>query len=668
MQPDSTFVARHPLAGLTGGMVQPHDPVHGLIQRLLPALLAGDPSILLVTGPGGSGKTQLVSGLAQATVRQGWIPVALAATPFQPLSSGRILAAFSTFLMAQGRAVEAGRLRDPRLSVEERLRETLAAMRHSVACLLVLDGLESCLDVATGRFLEPAMETFWSDLLSRPLAFSRLLVGSRLRPAGENAPCPAFLRQEPLQPWQGAVAGALRESQSAALAAMDEEVLLAMAIFHYPVPVAGFCAVTGYTETRQEKLLRLLQRQGLAEPYVLPDGEHPLWSLHPLVRVLLAGKKAASPGSKVHPLAGEYLSAKAEQRQQASLGLGWLDLAQEAVGHFLHCSASRRSKSFARLLRCATPIMEFYALHGLLWEQERLNRALLAMREHPRPLYMTAMVLLRRHQSEEARPLLERVLAFGDERFPRENALALFELANLIMEEQAEEGREKLQRALAINQRVGDRSGEAVCHAHLGLWGLQQMDMGMAQHHLESALTLCRQLNDRIGISNLLSWTGELFWRVGNTAAARRHFQEALQLLDGHNDREIEAQLLHRLAVMDLGEEAFDQALRGFLRSLEIKRAQENRKGEAATFFQLGRLAKAKGLELASLRLLGLCQRIGQDLGDPEAKQTLILFYELAATALGLRRLTAQALLEEVWSAYCRDRGRSLITQIFANG
>ena len=182
---------------------------------------------------------------------------------------------------------------------------------------------------------------------------------------------------------------------------------------------------------------------------------------------------------------------------------------------------------------------------------------------------------------------------------------------------------------------------------------------------MEAALTLCRELHDTTGMANLLPWTGELLWRVGNIASARSHFQEALTLLGAQGNDEVEAQLHHRLAIIDLGEERFFDALKGLLRSLEIRKTSEDKKGEASSFFQLGRLAKAMGNQEASLRFLGLCQCIDQEIGDPDAARELTLFHEIAATAMGLDRIKAQAVLRDVWRDYNKDGGQALIANTF---
>ncbi|MBF0400107.1 MAG: hypothetical protein HQL90_05005 [Magnetococcales bacterium] len=654
------------MAAVPAGLIPPLGMSDAEFQRLLADFQSGRQQVLLLQSAGGLGKTQLAAGLAQRLTQDGWKPLLLSATPFQPISSGPIVAAAAALFQQQGLLSEAEILRNPLVGIEERMRVVTAVMHHKLACVLVLDGFDSGMDPITSRCLEPAMELLLADLLTHTQGLSRLLITCSASPV-LDAPLSPVCRTVYLVADQPPP---LPKRAVAALAALDAPrlaMLAAMTLFHFPMPVAGYCAVTESTPSELEKLLQLLEQQELAGCLRSP-GTAPLWYFHPQLHEAVRKGKTAARIAKQQARAGEYLFALLNEQQQGELGLSWLQLALEAVGHLIESAAKRRQETVSRAVQCAAPISDYFSRHGFFREQEWLNRRLLALGEHPRPLYLTAMALLRSRRQAEAESLLERVLTFGDALFPKENALALFELAALVISQQPEKAKENLLRALAINQRMGDQVGQAVCHAQLGFWGVQQASVEVAQTHLEAALALCRTLQDQTGIAHLLPWTGELLWRLGDMAAARRHFQEALQLLSRHPNLEVEEQLHHRLAIMDLGEERFDQALTGFLRSLEIKRATKNQKGEAVTFFQLGRLAKAKGNEAASLRFLGLCHRIGQSLGDPDAEQALTLFYELAATALGLHRALAQHILDEVWVAYNRDSGQSLIARSFQNG
>lgn len=659
MQSISTLHTIQPLAGLPGGFILPDDSIYGEIQQLLPDLQTGVHSALWLHGPSGSGKTRLATSLAQLLAQNGWIPLALAATPFQPLSTGRILAAFATLFLSHALHDEAKIVQNPLIEIKKRLEVVVAVLHHKLASVLVLDGLDNRLD--------PNMALFLADLLSHTNSLSRSVLTSHTPPiladlSSSNLHS-VLLSSTQEKPLPKRTMDALAQLDSTQLATVA-----AMTTFHHPMPVAGYCAITDYSPAQQTDLLHQLAQQGLAMCHSLP-GTLPLWYLHPLLCVTAKKKKHPLRAGKHQARAGEYLFHLASTQQQESVGLGWLDLSLEAVGHLIQYGTGHRQDLFPKALQYAAPVCEFFSRHGLFWEQERLNRTLLALREHPRPLYLLATALLKSNgEAAEARSLLERVLTFGDTLFPKETALALFELAALVLSQNPEEAREKLLQALSINQRIDDLAGQAVCHAHLGFWGLQQADIAVAQTHLEVALAMCRTLNDQAGIANLLPWTGELLWRLGHLVAARQHFQEALQLLHTYPNPGVEEQLHHRLAIMDLSEENFDSALAGLLRSLEIKRATKNQKGEAVTFFQLGRLAKAKGNEFASLRFLGLCHRISLTLGDPDAAQALTLFYELAATALGMHRAIAQIILDEVWAGYCKDSGQSLIAQSFTNG
>lgn len=681
MQPTSTMVELLPLAGLNRGHARPYYPSHQATQQLFPALKAGKLRSVFLTGAPGGGKTSLVTELARMLEPEGFLLLALTATPYQPLSTGRILAAFESAFLQHKLTNEWEILSNPLISIEDRLGVVAAVMNRRTAFVLILDGLESCLDPETGHFMEPAMGAFFAYILDQLQGLSRVLITSRKTPiVNAPAPLPATCYQEISPPEKTLFKNTSPHSSAPApihaLRTLDDATLtriIPMATFHYPVPLDAFYAVTKEKQEQITRLLDLLEKNGLAGHFT-PPGMATLWYLHPMLRAT-ANKIANNhpKDRKIHHIeAGKYLSQVEKEWgggfqkdknndhiHKNKLQINGLDLSLEIVGHFMDAGA------FDEALQHAKPVCDFFSQRGFYWEQEKLNRKLLAIKEHPRPLYLTAQVLLKGNHQEEARRLLERILTFDEDLFPKETALALFDLATLAMRQNPDETRRRLQKALAINQKVGDRSGQAVCQAHLGFLGLQQDDTQAALDHLETALELCRELEDQTGIANLLPWTGELLWRAGNIVQARSHFQEALTLLHAIGSTETEARLYHRLAVIDLGEEQFDKALTGFLRSLEIRKATEDQRGEASTFFQLGRLAKAIGNQEASLRFLGLCQRIDQEIGDPDAEQTLILFHEIATTTVGLDKAAAQTILDEVWIAYNKDRGDALITETF---
>ncbi len=622
---------------------------------------------LLLSGPPGSGKSQWLLTLAVQLAEQGWPVLALAATPLQPLSSGRLLTACAAFLAQQGLTAEAAQLCNPAQGLEERLALLLAVLNDKLACVLVLDGLESVLDGENGQFLEPALAFFWNGFQKQSAAVARLLLSSRLLPMGDGqAVSSAGLRHERLGP-------GMAERSPAFQAVLDQldgesrQALCSMMIFHYPMPVEAYQALTRWSRQRQEAFLRQLQALGLAQ-VARVDQDVLLWSLHPLLRQLLQSEAEGAPKKlgKALTRAARYLQTQAQQAAVGQAALARWPLLLEGVAHLLRAVPLRRRNLFTEILATAEPLCEYWQQAGFYWELEHLSRALLTVRSHPRVLYRLAMALLRRQARQEAEALLQQVVGQSETAYAKERALALFELAGLALQADPEVAKSCLLQALALNQAVGDRSGQAVCHAHLGFWGLRQADMTIAQTHLQAALQLCRALNDAEGIANLLTWSGELHWRVGNVVAARDHFQEALQRLSADSQMEVEAQLRQRLAIMDLAEEQYEQALDGFLTALQLHRTGDNRRGEAIIFFQLGRLAKARGNDLASLQFLGLSQKLGETLGDPDAGQLLVLFRELAVTVLRMNRLASQLLLDGVWISYCQDRGATLIRQTFA--
>ena len=671
----STETELLPLAGLNSGPVRPHYPRLTYTQRLLPDLKSGKLNALLLAGAEGSGKSVLATELVRLLESEGFFSVAVMATPFQPLSTGRILALFETLFLHHGLFDEWEAVCDPLIGVEDRLAVCTTVMNQKLSLILVLDGLESCLDAETGRFLEPSMEAFFTNLLNQLNGVSRVIITSRFAPQWHvPVPLSQTFQQEILPVYEGLVVHG-KTTTLPQLSQKQWASLWPLTVFHYNSTLSGYCAVMQSDPQQSLDRLHFLQKLGLSCSF-LGQGLETLWHLHPVFRK--AAKDVAQnldeSQKENHRRAGTFLAGfiqgggwnskknKKTGTPENPLGVHWLDVALEAVGHFLYIGA------FEEALQCAKPVSDYFSQRNFLWEQERLNRKLLMLGEHPRPHYLIALVLLKRHCQEEAQHRLTRVLSFGEELFPKESALALFELAKLSTRQQPIWAKNYLLRSLAINQRCQDRSGQAVCYAHLGFLGMQQGDIYEAQTHLNSALDLCRELQDKKGMANLLPWTGELYYRVGSVGQARSHFQEALTLLQNPGCTEIETQLRHRLAMIDLGEERFSQALEGFLQALNIHRTMKNKKGEVAVFFQLGRLAKAMGQQEASLHFLGMCQCIDQEIGDSSAFQELTLFQEIATTVLGLGKTAAQTILEQMQILYRKDGGESLIEKTFRGG
>lgn len=663
MQSTPSIPQLFPLPGLSRGHAQPYHIQHRHLQKLLPSLKSGELKALLMSGTKDSGKTLLATSLAHKLKAEGFTILALAATSFQPLSAGRLLASFESVFQTLNLKDEWEIVNNSSIGMEERLGFVAAVLNQRWKFVLVLDGLEGSLNEKNGHFLEPNLGIFIAYLMHQKNSVSRVLITSRIVPhMHAPSPLPTTYQQYVLPPYQK-LPDPQTPNPKLFLESLEKsivQVIIHMTVFNFPVDLVGFSSVTGYDRDPMLDLLYTMQREGLA--FSLSEGEETLWQLHisliTHIQNLDLQQKDLKNLKAAHYVAGIYLLERAQDKKKSTSSLSWLELSLEGVGHLL------QSGEYEQALKHAEPVNGRLFQNRLFAEQLWLNQRFLAIQEHPQPLYLLASALLHLNRLEEAEDILQKVITLTETNPTRETSLALFDSALLEKAKNPDSSKKKLEKALMINRNNGDPTGEAVCLSHLGFLAIEQGDSQTAQHLLDSALTLCRRLNDTTGIANLLPWIADLLFRGGNLDQARSHFQEAIPLLKVLGDSSIVAQCYHQLATMDLNSGDLDLALTGFQTALQIKQQLEDQEGEAATFFQLGRLAKEKGNQEACLRLLGLCYRIDQTIGNSDADQELTMFREIA-DVMGLDEPASQTILEEVWTEYQKDRGVSFISKTF---
>ena len=656
-----------PLPGLADGYARPHFSRRRENQRLLPPLRAGHLQMALLSGPSGCGKSTLAAHLASLLAADGFQTVALGALPSAPLSTARILAVFEEAFRIHGLDNELEILTNPRIGVEDRLGFLVAVMNRRFPFVLVLDGLDSALDPETGAFLEAEFAAFYAYLKEQLNGMSRVIVTSRRAPSvAAPAPSPATFREETVPPLRepghpGPVPVAALDLET--LTPVERTALSRCGLFPLPMPLSAMAAVTALDAEGCAAFLDAQQQTGRI--YSLPRDDMTVFSLETSFRRELQRQSPCNeqlfsrddPEGAARLAAAEHLSESMRHHDAGSAAPSWLDLALTRIALLL------QTDQFASALLAAEEINGFLAHRGFLWEQERLNRALLAVQEHPHPLYMTATVLLRQDRRAKARGMLQRLIGLSGAF--REKALAWFDLASLdILENDLDGAGEKLQKARELNADDQNLAGEAGCLAQMGFLLLRRNRADEALERLESALTLYRQLDSQQGMARLLPWCGDIRLRQGDLDRAQACFQEALPLLLAMEDEHMAAQMHHQLATIDLNRGNLDQSIQGFRQSLILKRKLDDRQGEAAAFFQLGRLAKARNDQMGCLQLLGLCQRIGHEIGDADAEKELQLFNELTR-ASNLTEAQSTALLDEAWSEYCQDRAEVLLARIF---
>jgi tetratricopeptide (TPR) repeat protein len=101
-----------------------------------------------------------------------------------------------------------------------------------------------------------------------------------------------------------------------------------------------------------------------------------------------------------------------------------------------------------------------------------------------------------------------------------------------------------------------------------------------------------------------------------------------------------------------------------FGRAMTIRQAIGDRAGEAATWNQLGNLARQMGNATLAAQMIALCWLIDKSIGHGDAEQdlkTLLGFCQ----QIGFTNDQVQQAIDEAAAAYKRDRGQTLLLTTF---
>jgi tetratricopeptide (TPR) repeat protein len=233
---------------------------------------------------------------------------------------------------------------------------------------------------------------------------------------------------------------------------------------------------------------------------------------------------------------------------------------------------------------------------------------------------------------------------------------------------QPERAEQHYQRSLALRREIGDRRGVGTTLINLGslLQGLGRYDpaMQLFRESLQIQLEEGNEVVQAICLMNI----GTMHYLKAQYADAQTHFERALQIHEKLKLAGETAQTLNQLAQTAFKVGQNDEALRQYLRALELWRASEDRRGVALASAGLGALFAQRGRYQASLEayeeavrnfrdlqdrsyMLGemlaghgqaLCAMSRTDEGRAQAAEALRLARELGNQALVSRALDAE--------------------------
>ncbi|MBD2498791.1 CHAT domain-containing tetratricopeptide repeat protein [Nostoc sp. FACHB-280] len=206
-----------------------------------------------------------------------------------------------------------------------------------------------------------------------------------------------------------------------------------------------------------------------------------------------------------------------------------------------------------------------------------------------------------------------------------------FELYQQGTAESLQQALEKLQIALPLWQKLGDKSNEALTLVWLGFVYNTLGEKQKALSYFNQALTLDRAVGDRAGEANTLNNIGAVYDDLGEKQPALSYYNQALPLWRAVGDRAGEAKTLTNIGGVydNLGEK--QKALSYYNQALPLWRAVSDHTGEAKTLTNIGGVYDNLGEKQPALsyynQALPLWRAVGDHTGEARTLNNIGLVY-----------------------------------------
>jgi CHAT domain-containing protein len=163
------------------------------------------------------------------------------------------------------------------------------------------------------------------------------------------------------------------------------------------------------------------------------------------------------------------------------------------------------------------------------------------------------------------------------------------------------------------------------------------IDKGGSLAHLQvpidDALAIWQQLNNGLGIAQMLGVRGFVEQAIGKPSLALETYQQALVLRRSHHDTAGEAETLHNIAAAESASGEIRKALDLYQQALEVRRQAGDLEGIPSTLANLGYIRWALGDADEAITVLGDAIQASQHVGDSrlEAQSRINLGATLAS-------------------------------------
>jgi tetratricopeptide (TPR) repeat protein len=652
------------------------------LRELGQALATGQIRSLLITGPGGQGKTSLAGKLARKLESQGFLIQAYSARPSESSWENFLFQLKSNLPNPLLEQVE----RRWGLCENEAQRAELllsALVQHSGGRLLLLfDNLESVQDSASGALTDATLET-WLNAAQR-LNKLLILLTSRWDLPTEAVPSPTgsfrnskwfhhhilarpsygdFLRYlqelhlellwetkrelykalggnfkglqlfnsaqqlgigqaaflERLQTAQAGLQVYMAVEQVVSYLQAEEKTLLSrLPVYTTPVTDIGIKEISRDLP-EPVRLLQRLVALSLVDVETAPDfNNQRVYQISPLLAEWLKKQGIAPPSLALRKIAAEH---------QQMIFQRLTTLSQAITVHEALQLAELPEEANRFALKTIVPTFERIGMYRTLLDKwlptlrESEDKEILA-----RALNWSGTTYHAIGDYDQALDYLQQSLSIKREIGDKAGEGSTLNNISQIYDARGDydQALDYLQQSLQIRREIGDKKGEGTTLNNLSQIFQAQGDYDQALDYLQQSLKIRREIGDKAGEGTTLNNLSQIYDAQGDYDQALDYLQQSLKIQQEIGDKAGEGTTLNNLSQIYDAKGDYEQALDYLQQSLKITREIGDKAGEGITLSNLSLIFKAQGDYDQALDYLQQSLKIQQEIGDKSGEGTTL--------------------------------------------